>query len=75
MSNLDFKIDYKIEKISNGYLATGNDSTKQKTHYNSIEDFIHANMIEFIQDTERYFKEHDADGEEFDITITTKSLL
>lgn len=57
------EIDVEIERISNGFIVTGNDSTKTKEYFPSIEKFVESRVIEPMQDEDKYFREHNSDGE------------
>ncbi|SEQ48059.1 hypothetical protein SAMN03080615_01617 [Amphritea atlantica] len=57
------EIDVQIERISNGFIVTGNDSTRTKQYYPSMESFVEDWVIDPIKDADKYFKEHNADGE------------
>lgn len=57
------EIDVEIERISNGFIVTGHDSTKTKEYFPTMEKFVESRVIEPIQDADKYFREHDSDGE------------
>lgn len=43
-------IDYKIERIQNGYIVTGNDSSKTKRYFKSLGDIIQSEIMEPLVD-------------------------
>ena len=64
------KIDYEIECIQNGYIATGNDSTKCKTFYKSIEEFLSHNTTDKIKELQNTHFHHHIDGKKYRITMS-----
>jgi hypothetical protein len=54
-------IDVEIERISNGYIATGNDSTKQRCYYRSLVEFAESVLLQELHNQDKYFKEHDTE--------------
>jgi len=46
------EIDVEIERISNGFIVTGHDSTKTKEYFPTMEKFVESRVIEPIQDAE-----------------------
>lgn len=59
-------LDYKIERISNGIIVTGNDSTKQKRYFSSIRDFLESYLLEQVRELDRDLVEHNSCGCEFE---------
>ena len=55
-------IDVTIERISNGYIVTGNDSSQEKRYYPTLVDFNQYLFEEYMRDKDKMFREHDADG-------------
>jgi hypothetical protein len=64
-------IEVHVERISNGFIVTGNDSTKTKRYFPSMEDFVKSEILEAAKEEDRYFREYAADGVEFDIRAVT----
>lgn len=52
------EIDVQIERIDNGYIVTGNDSTKTRTYFPSLEKFAEARIIENLRDIDKSIREH-----------------
>lgn len=53
------EIDVQIERIDNGYIVTGNDSTKNRTYYPSLEKFAESWVIEVLRERDRSIREHE----------------
>ena len=68
-------IDVKIERISNGYIVTDNDSTKVKRYYSSLADFCELQFNEYMQEKDKMFREYDADGTQLVFTAKLDELL
>ena len=66
-------LDYKIERIENGYIITGNDSTKTKRFYPTIREFINAQIEETLCDLEFLNKTHDESGTEYEFKMLFKA--
>lgn len=52
------EIDVQIERIDNGYIVTGNDSTKNRIYYPSLEKFAEAWIVEKLREHDRSIREH-----------------
>ena len=65
------EVDYTIERIENGYIATGNDSTKAKNYYSTIQAFIAARITEEIAEIENDHRHGGTtEGNTFDLKFT-----
>ena len=60
---LNLNIDFKVEKISNGLIVTGIDSTRTKTYYKSLEDFFNQMVIEPAKEADEELRHYDSIGE------------
>lgn len=67
------EIDVSIERIDNGYIITGNDSTKTRTYYPSLEKFAWSWIVEQLKERDRSIREHAIPDEPF--TFKLKSDL
>jgi len=61
------KINAKLERISNGFIATfiedsPNNNTGQKVYYPSLPDFVRSQFEDEMRDMDRSIKEHDSEG-------------
>lgn len=43
------EIDVQIERIDNGYIVTGNDSTRNRMYYPNIEAFVKDRVLEELK--------------------------
>ena len=59
------KIDVSIERISNGYIVTGNDSTREKRYYPNLEAFAEVWIIELLRESDICIREHEAPTKPF----------
>jgi len=51
------EIDVEIERIDNGYIITGNDSTRNRMFYPTLEDFANAWIIEELKERHKEISE------------------
>lgn len=52
-------VDVDIERISNGYVVTGNDSTRQKRYYVSLTDFIEISLKDDLLEIQNMYRQLD----------------
>jgi len=64
-------IDVTIERIDNGYIVTGNDSTKNKNYFVSLEKFAESQIIEDLRELDAAIREHEKPNEPFTFKITS----
>lgn len=65
------EIDVQIERIDNGYIVTGNDSTKNRTYYPSLEKFAEAWIVENLRESDRAIREHKMPEKPFTFRLTS----
>ena len=68
------KLNYEIERIENGYIATGNDSTKVKRFYKTIDDFIKENTADEIESLHEEHKHNDCHGQKIAFRMTLEVI-
>ena len=68
------KIDYELERIQNGYIAKGNDSTQCKIYYETIKEFLAATTADHINELQETHKHHHCDGEKLRITMSVEAV-
>ena len=64
-------IDVTIERIDNGYIVTGNDSTKNKHYYDSLEKFAYSRILEDMREKDKEIREHELPDEPFAFKLIT----
>jgi hypothetical protein len=64
-------IDVSIEVIDNGYIVTGNDSTKSKRYFSSIESFVTSEILEAAKGIDREMKRFEESKQPFSFKLTT----
>lgn len=67
------EIDVQIERINNGYIVTGNDSTQSRTYYPSLEKFAEARIVEQLREHDRTIREHEMPEKPFTFRLTCGS--
>ena len=70
-----FNIDVHIERIQNGFIVTGNDSTKVRRYFPSLQAFVESEMLELAKDEDKYFREHNTDGIEFNVRASSSEYV
>lgn len=65
-------IDASIKRISNGYIIKNKDNPEAEVFYQSLREYCEAVVSEGFKDKDKYFREHDADGEIFTVTLVIK---
>jgi len=65
------EIDVSIERINNGYIVTGNDSTKNKHFYGTLEDFAKCEILETLREKDRCIRESVTPDNPFSLKLTT----
>jgi len=65
------EIDVTIERIDNGYIVTGNDSTKNKHYYETLEKFVETRILEDIRQKDREIREHEIPAHSYVLKLTT----
>ena len=50
-------IDVTIERIANGFIITGNDSTREPTYYPTLEKFVIGHIVEQMQEEDKMHRE------------------
>lgn len=65
------EVDVTIERISNGYIVTNNDSSHQKTFYGTLGEIMNARVIEDMNDIDRSLREHSPSDETFSFRVIT----
>lgn len=65
------EIDVKIERIDNGYIVTGNDSTKTRTFYPNLVNFAECWIIEQLKERDKSIREHTAPEKPFSFKLTS----
>jgi len=65
------EIDVQIERIDNGYIVTGNDSTKTRTFYPTLEKFAEAWIVEQLRERDRSIREHYTPERPFNFKLTS----
>lgn len=68
-----FNIDVTIERIENGFLVTGNDGSKSKRYFPSLEKFVESEMLEAAKEEDKFYREHDSSGTLFSLRAETSS--
>ncbi len=63
------EIDIDIERISNGFIVTGNDETRVKTFYPTVEKIIESLIVEDIRLIDKSFRESHSHGEKRHLTF------
>jgi hypothetical protein len=53
------EIDVEIEQIDNGFIVTGNDSTKGKEYFPTIEKFLESRLLEQVRELDTQLKQHE----------------
>jgi len=64
-------IDVSIEVIDNGLIVTGNDSTKNKRYFASLESFINSEILEEAREMDRDIKYHEPPEKPFSFKLNT----
>jgi hypothetical protein len=64
-------IDVEIERINNGYIVTGNDSTKARTYYPSLEKFAEEWIVDVLRVHDRSIREHEKPAEPFRFQLSS----
>lgn len=64
-------IDVFIEVIDNGYIVTGNDSTKTKRYFSSLESFVKTEILEAAKGKDDNIKHHETPEKQFSFKLTT----
>ena len=57
------EIDVEIERISNGFIVTGKDSSNSKEYFPTLEKYLEARLMEQVKEIDKYHREHNTDGE------------
>ena len=65
------EIDVQIERIRNGYVITGNDSTKQRTFYPTLEAFASTWIVENLREKDKQIQEHETPDEPFTFKLVS----
>lgn len=68
------EIDVEIERISNGFIVTGNDSSGTKEYFSSIEKFIECRVIDPVKEIDKYYREHATQGEKQRLKLTIEEV-
>lgn len=68
------EIYYNIERIENGYIVTGNDSSQSKRFYESIERFIESNIQEPVREIQEAHRTSESDGEILQIRFVLEPI-
>lgn len=64
-------IDVSIEVIDNGFIVTGNDSTKTKRYFSSLESFVTSEILEQAKEKGREIRHHELPEKPFSFKLTT----
>ena len=51
--------DYIVERIDNGFIVTGNDSTKNRRYFSSLTELVQLHITEEIKELEKMYREHE----------------
>lgn len=65
------EVDVQIERIDNGYIVTGNDSTKNRTYYQNLETFLEARVMEELRDRDRLICEREMPDKPFSFRLVS----
>lgn len=65
------EIDVSIERIDNGYVVIGKDSSKSRIYYPSLEDFANSYILENLREIDKQIKEHEIPKKPFTFKLVS----